>query len=225
MFTSAQLKNLTDYFVVWALIAVSGFPYFMISQAYFTILFVVVLILFFKRSLLFDPRTLIVFGAFLLVESMQFLFIKPYDPIMIMGTFIRLSVAMIIIKLVSVKFTQYFTNIIVFFTVLSFFFFITSIVYPGFFNFFKNSICPLFDSPFADKDSFYQPWPTIIIYCFHECILKEFRNPGPFWEPGLFAVFLNLALLFNLIEVKRIITVKNVILIVECKLRLKNLGG
>jgi hypothetical protein len=83
---------------------------------------------------------------------------------------------------------------------------------PGFFNYFVVHVCPFFNSPFASKDSFYIVWPTNLLFCFHECVLAEFRNPGPFWEPGLFAVFLNLALIFNLINEKKIWTRKNIVL-------------
>ena len=43
---------------------------------------------------------------------------------------------------------------------------------------------------------------NIIIYNFQTAVLLEIvgflRNCGPFWEPGMYAVFLNIALAFNL---------------------------
>jgi hypothetical protein len=212
MFKSVSAKTATDYFIVAGLIAVSGLPYFMIAQTNFFILFLFAAYIYLKRSVIFDPRMLVIVGSFVVVEFLQLLFIHPFDPVMISGTFIRMFLSIFVVSLVREKFTVYFSNIIYYFSLISFLFFIPSLVIPGFFNFFVIHVCPIFTSPFADKDSFYIVWPTNLIFCFHECVLAEFRNPGPFWEPGLFAVFLNLALIFNLINERKLWTRKNIVL-------------
>jgi hypothetical protein len=214
----------SNYFLVGSLVAVSGFPFFMTAQINFLILFVIASFFYFKKSLQPNPKILWIIIPFVVVEVLQFLFIKPFDPIMITGTFIRMFLGFFIVTLAGKNFIRYFTNIIVFFSVISFFFFIPSLLSSSFFNFFKNSICPYFVSPFADTEGFYTVWPTNIIFCFHDCVLEEFRNPGPFWEPGLFAVFLNLALLFNLILEKKLFSIKNGILILALLSTLSTAG-
>jgi hypothetical protein len=183
-------KTATDYFIVGGLVAVSGFPYFMTAQINFFILFLIVSLIYLKRSLVFDIRVLVIVFAFLIVEVLQFLFIKPFDPIMISGTFIRMFLSCFVVSLTKDKFTKYFSNIIYFFSIISFLFFIPSLLISGFFSFFVSNICPFFKPVFDYEGGFYTVWPSNILFCFHDCVLGEFRNPGPFWEPGLFAVFL-----------------------------------
>ncbi len=195
------------------LIAVSGFPFFMTDQLNFFILFLIAAFVYVKRSIVFDYRTLSVVALFLLVEILQFVFIKPFDPVMISGTLIRIFLSLFVASLLRDKFSGYYVNILYFFSIISFLFFIPSLLVPAFFNFFVSSVCPFFTPLTVDPDGFYIVWPTNILFCFHECVLTEFRNPGPFWEPGLFAVFLNLALILNLIKEKKLWTRKNTVLI------------
>jgi len=213
MFKSIQKIEFTDYCFVAALVAVSGFPFFMVSQFYFTLLFVIVTFFYLKRSKIFDFRSLYVLIPFMSIEIIQFVLIHPHDPILMVGTFIRLAAGLFTVKLVGKKFTDYYINIITFFAGLSFFFFIPCLLFHSFFTFFVNHICTFFASPFEEKSGFYIVWPTIWVYTFHDCILQELRNPGPFWEPGLFSIYINLALMFNLIKEKKIVTRKNIILI------------
>jgi hypothetical protein len=208
-----NVKVLTDYFIVAAMLAVNAFPYLCSAQTNFFILFFFVSFIFLKRSIPFNTSALTIIFAFALVESLQLAFIKPFDPIMISGTAVRLLLAFFTVSLLRNKYIEYYIDVVCFFAFISFFFFIPSLLVPGFFKFFVSNVCPFFDPPFVDKGGFYFIWPTNILYCFHDCVLGEFRNPGPFWEPGLFAVFLNLALLFNFIKEKKIWNFKNIVLI------------
>jgi hypothetical protein len=224
MTRTIDIQKGTNYFLVAALIAVSGFPYFMVSQIHFLILFLIAIFFYLKRNIHFDLRSLPILGAFVIIETLQFIFIKPFDPIMISGTFVRLLLGFLIISLSGTSFTRCYINLLVFFSLVSFFFFIPSLLIPGFFNFFAEHICPIFDPPVAAVNDFYVIWPTNLIYCFHECILKELRNPGPFWEPGLFAVFLNIALLFQMITEKDIWSWKTGVLMLALLTTLSTAG-
>ncbi len=208
-----KAKTATDYLLVAGLIAVSGFPYFMVSQVNFFLLFVFAALVYLKRSVPFEPQLLVVVFAFLVVEVLQYFVLRAVDLVTISGTVIRMFLSIFILCLVRGKFITYFVNILYVLSLISFLFFIPSLLFPPFFNFFVTHICPIFNSPFADPDGFYIVWPTNLLFCFHDCVLSEFRNPGPFWEPGLFAVFLTLALLFNLILEKKLWTKKNMVFI------------
>jgi hypothetical protein len=48
-----------------------------------------------------------------------------------------------------------------------------------------------------------------LIFTLHP-VIPEFRNPGPFWEPGAFAVFLNIAMIFNTLHTGKLIEKKNI---------------
>lgn len=213
MFKSANIKLIVDYSLVSGLIAVSAFPYFCTAQINFFFLFLFAFFIYIKRSIRFDERMLLIVGAFVVVEVLQFLIVKPFDPKMISGTFIRMFLSFFIVCITGKKFTEYFTDILYVISIIGFVFFIPSIIFPSFFNFCVSNICTFFDPPFVESGGFYETWPTIIIYCFHDCILEEFRNPGAFWEPGLYSVFINLALIFNLIKEKKIMGKKNIVLI------------
>lgn len=211
MFKSLISAERVDYLLVWGLVAVSGFNYFM-PQINIAILFLFAAFIFLKRSISFNPVYLKVILWFLVVEILQFLLINNYDPKLIIGTQLRLLVGLFIVSITKVKFINYYINIIYFFSIVSFVFFIPCVISPSVYHFFVDNVCPFFVSPFAEPDIFYESPPTNILFCFHEVIIAEYRNPGPFWEPGAFAVFLNLALIFNLIIEKKFWTKKNIIL-------------
>ncbi|MEO6904084.1 MAG: hypothetical protein ABI315_13180 [Bacteroidia bacterium] len=211
MVKSTKYKTITDYLLVWGLIAISGFDFFM-PQMNIAILFLFAVFIFFKRNIPFNSSYLKVILFFLLIEVIQFLLIPGYDPKLILGTQLRLFVGLFIITITGVKFINYYINIIYFFSIVSFIFFIPCVISPNVYHFFVDSVCPFFVSPFAEPNVFYTPPATNILFCFHEVIIEEFRNPGPFWEPGAFAIFLNLALIFNLIIHKNVWTKKNIVL-------------
>ncbi|MDQ0476440.1 O-antigen ligase [Chryseobacterium sp. MDT2-18] len=54
---------------------------------------------------------------------------------------------------------------------------------------------------------------NILIYNFKNFAFSYNRNSGPFWEPGMYAVFLNFALFFNFIRFKRLFSFKNIVFI------------
>lgn len=212
MFKSLTSAEKVDYILVFLIIAVSGLNFFTIPNPTIFLLFGLTLFVFLKRSIAFNLDYLIVCLFYFIIEMLQFLLIDPYPISLVFGTQIRLFIGIFIISVVGKKFIPYYVNIIYFFAIVSFIFFIPSIISSGFYNFFVNSICPIFEPRYGDPDPFYKSPATIIIFCFHEVIPTEFRNPGPFWEPGAFAIYLNLALIFNLIIEKKIWTKKNIIL-------------
>ena len=199
-----------NYLLVWGLVAVSGFPYFYSAQIFIMALLFFSTLVFLKRSLSIDTRGLSIIGAFFLVEMLQALINKNFEPQIIAGTFMRLSVSFLIVSLCKDKFTKYYVNILYFFCILSFIFFIPSIISPGFFYFFLNKICPLFNPPGQNVIDYYQLQPSMILFTFDIAVL-QFRNPGPFWEQGAFAIFILIAMMFNLPEEKKILTKKNIV--------------
>jgi len=83
----------------------------------------------------------------------------------------------------------------------------------GFTDYFINNITPYFKSPFVEENEFYKTEPTIIIFCFEDTLMTDHRNSGPFWEPGAYAVFLNIAFLFNIINTGKLFNRKNILFI------------
>lgn len=204
--------ELNNYVAVFGLVAVSGFPFFVSSVNNSIILMLFVLIIFLKRSILFNTKCLGIIGAFFIVEMLHHFFIYPVPLATMIGTLVRLSAAFLVISICDKKFTYYYVNLMYCLAIISFIFFLPSILSVAFKDFFINVICPYFTPIWgsnSESSGFYVTEPTIIIYTFHEA-LQEFRNSGPFWEPGAFSVFLNIALMFNIINTKALWNKKNI---------------
>lgn len=200
----------TNYFLVWGLVAVSGFPYFYRTQLFILALLIIALFIYLKRSVIFDPKCLNIIGAFFFIEILQILIIKPFEPQILAGTYMRLSVGFIIISLCQKNYIRYYVNIIYFFCILSFIFFIPSVISHSFYNFFVNHICIYFNPPGENIIAFYKEQPTIGFYTFSVATL-EYRNSGPFWEPGAYAIFILIAMIFNITAEKKLWTKKNIV--------------
>ncbi len=68
----------------------------------------------------------------------------------------------------------------------------------------------------------YEFIPNYIIIAFNS--YQELRNSGPFWEPGAFSVFLNIALIFNILVKNKLIDKKNVLFIITIITTLSTAG-
>ncbi len=204
-------KEVFHHLLVWGLVAVSGFPFFYVTQEYILILLFIALYIYLKESIKFDTKSLSIFGAFFAVEMLQILIFKPFDFKLLAGTYIRLAVGFFIISLCRKDFIRYYVNVIYFFSIVSFIFFIPSALSPNIFKFFVRQVCPYFTPVFAHVINIYENRPTILIFTFDSAI-PDFRNPGPFWEQGAFAIFLVIALLFNLMLENKMWTKKSIIL-------------
>jgi hypothetical protein len=205
-----ETRDYINYLLVTGLVAVSGFPYFYRTQAFILILLLIAFFFYLKESIRFDFRVLKIIGLFFIVEMSQVLLVKPFDPILLAGTYTRLFVGFVIISLCRENFIKYYVNILYILCIISFIFFLPCFFFHGIYDFFVNSVCPHFNPPGQNIIEFYKPEPTIMFFTFDEAIL-EFRNPGPFWEQGAFAIFILIAMLFNLMQEKTLWSKKNIV--------------
>ena len=107
------------------------------------------------------------------------------------------------------KIPHYFINMVVFISVISFFFYFPSLL--------SSKIHQLiFKFSSSLGLDVYHPWKTsFIIYTWEPVYpLGPIRNAGAFPEPGYFGCYLALALVWNLIYHKKLLNIKNYILIV-----------
>lgn len=216
-------QTFTNYFAVAGLVAISGFPFFYAAQLNILFLFIITFFIFLKRSIKFDTRVLTIMAFFYIVDILQVIIIKPFVPMTMLGTYTRLFVAFFVVALCDKKFTDIYANVIYYLSIISIIFYVPSVTIPAFRNFFINVVCKFFNPPFTEVSEFYERSPTIIIYNFHE-VLAEFRNSGPFWEPGAFAIFILIALIFNLINDKTLWSKKNIILCITLFTTLSTTG-
>jgi len=215
--------HLTNYFAVFFLVAVSGFPFFYAAQLNILFLVIFAMFIFFKRSIPFDRRAFMIMLFFYIVDILQVLIIKPFVPMTMIGTYARLFVAFFVVALCDKNYTRYYYKVIYHLAIISIIFYVPCVLVPSIRHFCETTLSAPFKPPFTEVSDFYERSPTIIIYNFHE-VLAEYRNSGPFWEPGAFAIFLILALIFNTIDEGTLWTKKNIFLCIVLLTTLSTTG-
>ncbi|TLX75649.1 hypothetical protein E9993_08810 [Labilibacter sediminis] len=210
-----NLSKITDYLLVYLLIAFSGVPFFYRANMLMMLGFLVFpLVVFVVRKRKIDRFIVYYILIALVVQIGQML--KFYDlPIAtFLGLHIRLLFAYLTIRAVGNKTIGYYTNILCFSVITSLLFYLPSYA-SGFEPLLKSAVVPFFDNPFI-KESNYVYHPNVILYTINtkgEGLSWLKRNSGPFWEPGAFSGFLILALIFQIIQTGTINNTKSKILI------------
>ena len=202
-----------DYLLMLILIAVTGMEYFHRSQNYILIGFVISCICFFKQGEKLNREFAIVALLFLVIESFQYVVFGGFNVRTFSGTYIRLFLAFSVVTLLKKKFFLYYVNVIYWLSVISLFFYAATLI-PGVNEFYVDYLGNLIPNLF-EQDGFYTQNKNIIVYNFNVFALESYRNSGPFWEPGAFAIFLMIALLFNTIYEKSLWSKKNLIFVIS----------
>lgn len=202
-----------NYILVFLIVASSGIPFFTGVEILNIFLFLYTFIIFIYRGYKKDSQAFLIIFLFFLIEVFQHFLHGSYSYRTSIGTIIKLTAAYFIVKIVNEKFISYYINILYFLSIISFVFYSLSFI-PGFTNIIISQIAPFFESPFIDQNSFYTPSPSVILYTFDASLMTEYRNSGPFWEPGAFAVYLIIALLFNIIKKGSLLEKKNKVFII-----------
>lgn len=208
----SKARDWLGNFLVFSLIAVSGMEFFYRSQEYILIFFIISFLAFIYYKKHINNNFLIIVGVFLIVEIFQYSVHGGFNLRTFSGTYIRLFYAYIVLILVGSEFFRYYVNVLYYLSLVGLFFYTLSF-FPGAEGIY-NTLGQLIQNPFAIEDGFYQSNQNIIIYNFHEVLFTDRRNSGAFWEPGAYAVFLMIALLFNQIYERSIWSRKNVIFII-----------
>lgn len=208
----AFTHKVLDYLTMYFLVGMASMPFF-VGNEYLYIFFFFALLVFVSRKKKFDVFIFYYCLVYLLIFLFQSIFYSVFEMNIVLGYLLRILFAYVAIKAIGEKAGRVFVNIIYFFTLVSFVFYIPSLFFPDTVNSILLSLSK-FIEPFQLND----PGRShILIYTFGEEYsdtsgLVEsswFRNSGPFWEPGGFGIFLVLAILFELIETKNLFSVKN----------------
>lgn len=205
-----------DYFLITSIIAITGFEYFYRNTTIIYMLFGVAFIMSFSKVYLkFNYRAVLVIFPFVLVYFIQgFVLGIGLEKSLFFG--VRLFTYYMIMAIVGYDFQKVFIRVIVFFSVISLVFY--SFSYIGFIHsFILNGLTGYFTPLNYSKNNADEYCRNIMIYnynlnYFH--LYSMFRNSGPFWEPGMFTVFINIALFLNLMRDPKVINKYNVILII-----------
>lgn len=209
-------KVIIDYILVYLLIAMTGIDFFYRTKMIFLIpICSATAFLFFYRGLKIHKFIAYYAIIFMVVQILQMLKFYYLPLSTYIGLHIRIFYAYFTLRLVGERFFNYYINILFYSTIISFFFYLPSYL-PGFEHFLISSIAPIFENPLVNYDTHYTIAPSVLVYTINtegEGMNGLLRNSGPFWEPGAFAGFLVIALIFNTIIEKSLYSKKNKILL------------
>lgn len=180
-----------DYFVILTLLCVSGNPFFTDSTRKEIIIIVVAiffaLLLLRSKKWIVTPKQSLIIFIFILLLLIQSVYFQYLNIITIFGFIVRLFVGCVAIRLIY-EFPLKYSIAMVYIGLVSLSFWLINVVasfvgvqFSSLFNFMKS---------FTSNDSL-----SILVYTFLPGD-DALRNSAFFWEPGAFAGYILLALLF-----------------------------
>lgn len=208
-----MVKLYIKYFLFIYILAVSGFEYFYrVALPSLYLLFPFVVFLFYNYGLKFDKKVFNIILPFFLVLLLQTIF---YDsPIRFaFALVIRFLVLYYVAKIIGDDFIRIYINTIKVIAFISILFYGLEYIPPikDLMLDFSNNFVNLAG---GGEDAYNKP--NFIIYALQTDYedVAYIRNAGPFWEPGVFVIFLNIALFFNLQIKKKIFESTNILFII-----------
>lgn len=188
----SKKQNIVNYLLLIFFVATSGVPNFKSSVLYIPLFFLLV-ITFILRSRKLDRQFLLFILLLVLITVFQSFKFSHFSYINILGVFLPICNAYLILKILDFRFTFYFVKLMKTIALISIFIYFPTILFPSFINVLDSLSNQLQFLNFSDH---FIDTKTIIIYNVRN--INNFRNPGPFWEPGLYVGYLILAYIFNI---------------------------
>lgn len=206
----SQINLCLEYFLLIAIIALSGFEYFYrATDLLYFILFPFSAILFFtKKKYGMTKQFLIVLLSFFVWGSLCIVENKM-STLNFIYFIIRFFTYFFIASIICRKFVSMYINIMYVLCFISLAFYSLINISEGFYSILLSMSSGIKALNISAEFISTNPSNTIILFTIpHENII---RNSGPFWEPGMFAVFINIALVINLFSGSKVFTRKNII--------------
>lgn len=189
------------YLLFILMIAFTAFEYFFRDGNFFLFWTIIVSLSFFKRRFRIPINAKILFMGLFFIFLFQPLFFPQYS---VLGCFSRMIAwlsAFAFAYVINVNYKKYYIAIVGFIAAYSLLIYVLSYI-PSIRDFLIYTICPKFPSHGIENAIQEGGGQNFIIYNYQANYLNEaigfYRNCGPFWEPGMFACFLNIALFFNI---------------------------
>lgn len=204
-----------DYLLVGVIVALTGFEFLFRASIYLELFIILCVLMFFLNNKKFKPEFFLIAIPLILPAVLQAVMFNLYVPGLknIVSTLANLILCYLVLEIVKDRFHITFVNFMFFLAVISLVFFPTQF-FPSVQEFIKNSIGSII-SPIGTSDipeDYRSKTLIFFTYMWGMDTLPNImqRNCGAFWEPGMYAVFLNLALLINLyVNNTKILSVKN----------------
>ena len=200
-----RINTIIDYFMVLALIFISGNMLFTNRTMVFTV-FALSTILFFYRKIKFDTTFIYFLVALTVVFVLQMFKFDFFPLFTYAGVYARILLAYFILKSV-IDFPDKFVKVMYYLSIISFIFFIPILLIPGFSDFLLNNFV-WYAKIASDIQARFNILGLFTIVPGH-----EFRNAGPFWEMGAFSGYLMLALIISYLKKPELNNKINIVLI------------
>lgn len=204
-----------SYFFVLSILAFTGFEFFHRASFLLIPIILYALIIFLKERFSFNSNLMVVLIVSFLT-LLQTLFGFNQNIVIFFLTFIFFLGYFLLSRITKYDFAKVYENLIFIISLISLcFFFVT--YNEKLLDFFVNNVAIYFrplNLDLTDTNLSSYESTNILIYNFMDFAYSYNRNSGPFWEPGMFAVFLNIALFFNLIKFKKLFSFKNIVFII-----------
>jgi hypothetical protein len=206
------MNKIIQWFLLFILIATSGFQYFYGNIEWIIIGLIAVMsfVLYNNRKIFLNYKAFSVIALFLIWEGIQFAYFGGFSIASIGGTMARFLLAYFVIVILDKNFLPLFIDFITFFSSISLVFFVLMHIQP-LLDGMLNLASTVFSPPFGETMEEYSHNTNIIIFNFHGYEFAPKRNSGPFWEPGAFAVYLCLSLSFSLILGRSLLSIPSLI--------------
>jgi len=200
-----------DYTILFLLVGVTGIPFFKVGDITFLFLSLCLAgFVFIYRKLKIDRFFIVFFLIYLTVMIAQMVKFNYLPLTTYLGVFIRIVLAYLTVRILGRNFTKYYVDIMYVLAIISFFVYVPQLVIPGFRSFLISSISPLLRNPLDSGDLWYAPDVILFVFNSGEGV---YRNCGAFWEPGAYAGFLVIAIIFHYLESKTIDDNKSIVLL------------
>lgn len=202
-----------EHLMVLLLLATSGFPAFM-SYRYVNIIFLPYLLNKINRQEGINRNNI---RVTILILLFYLFFQVLYARVTIVGlteSILFYSTALLEAAYLGTKFRYIYCRHIFFFSIISLAFFIPIFISPSFHSniLALKSVIPQLGENFNEISS--NPGTNLYIVFISDAVFYVnglYRNCGPFYEPGLFASFVSIALIINLANEKKIINLANIV--------------
>lgn len=209
------------YFNTFLLIGLGGMPFFTTGYLWNLYVFIYASAAFILKKYEID-NSFVFYIIFVTVVIIFQAFIFKFLPLKTtLGIYVTFINAYFLLKLIGKDFFRYFVDIIYWLTIVSFVFFVPSLLFPDFEKLLLENIAPFFQQQASRHGYGYNP--NFIIYTINTGITQGYsdysmsilggRNPAAFYEAGGFGVYAVTALLFNFIVSKQIFNKKGVVII------------
>jgi len=191
----ASLNNILNHFLGFLAVALSGISFFSFNPDMKRLCLVFLLFLYVKKNIALKMDLFIIILVFIaLVGYQDHVFGGVTIPMYLTFIAYYILTPYFLIQIIGVDYPKYIINILIMYCFISLLFWGLSNLFPSFYNY-TSTLAPRLGTDYTIVNE------QFILHTFEpsRTLNNIIRNPGPFNEPGSFAVFLLIALVFNII--------------------------